>query len=97
MGCAIHSYTQGKPEAIPEKVKRDLWPTMVNGWKFWVPAASINFYFIPLQHQVLYMSSCGVLWSAYLSYSSYNVMKEGGKVAAEPAKAVESAKDKKKR
>ena len=40
------------------------------GWKFWVPAASINFYFVPLQHQVLYMSCCGVLWTAYLSYAS---------------------------
>jgi hypothetical protein len=40
------------------------------GWKFWVPAASVNFYFVPLQQQVLYMSCCGVLWTAYLSYAS---------------------------
>lgn len=42
------------------------------GWKFWVPAASLNFYVVPLQHQVLYMSTCSVLWTAYLSYMSYN-------------------------
>lgn len=45
---------------------------MVNGWKFWVPAAAINFYAVPLPWQVLYMSTCGVLWTAYLSFASYN-------------------------
>jgi hypothetical protein len=40
------------------------------GWKFWVPAASINFCLVPLQRQVLYMSCCGMLWTAYLSYVS---------------------------
>ena len=52
------------------KVKRDLVPTMVNGWKFWVPAASVNFWAVPLEAQVAYMSACGLLWTAYLSYSS---------------------------
>ena len=45
-------------------------PPPCAGWKFWVPAASINFWLVPLAHQVLYMSCCGVLWTAYLSYSS---------------------------
>ena len=45
-------------------------PRTPAGWKFWVPAASINFWAVPLQHQVLYMSACSVLWTAYLSYSS---------------------------
>lgn len=35
-----------------------------------MPAASLNFYAVPLQHQVLYMSCCGMLWTAYLSYIS---------------------------
>ncbi|GFR48879.1 hypothetical protein Agub_g10821 [Astrephomene gubernaculifera] len=60
----------GNGAAIPGKLRNDLWPTMVNGWKFWIPAASINFYCVPLQYQVLYMSACGVLWTAYLSYTS---------------------------
>lgn len=40
------------------------------GWKFWVPASSLNFWSVPLRHQVLYMSTCSVLWTAYLSYAS---------------------------
>lgn len=61
---------QQRSSEIPEKLRHDLVPTMVNGWKFWVPAASINFWVIPVQSQVLYMSVCGLLWTAYLSYSS---------------------------
>lgn len=65
----------GQASGITQKVRDDLWPTMINGWKFWVPAASINFYFVPIQQQVLYMSCCGVLWTAYLSYASANKIK----------------------
>ncbi len=61
---------QNKFEEFPDKMKRDWIPTMVNGWKFWVPAAAVNFKFVPLRFQVLYMSSCGLLWTAYLSFSS---------------------------
>lgn len=61
---------QGQIKEFPAKTRRDFKPTLYTGWKFWVPAASINFLAIPLQHQVLYMSACGVVWTAYLSYFS---------------------------
>ncbi|KAK9804473.1 hypothetical protein WJX73_005751 [Symbiochloris irregularis] len=61
---------QGQGDRAPAKIKQDLVPTMTTGWKFWIPASSINFWLIPVQHQVLYMSCCGIFWSAYLSYSS---------------------------
>eukprot|EP00884_Botryococcus_braunii_P019048 jgi/Botrbrau1/5827/Bobra.0366s0011.2 len=61
---------QGQLEKLPGKLKRDLFPSISNGWKFWIPAASINFLLIPLPYQVLYMSTCGVFWTAYLSYSA---------------------------
>ena len=35
-----------------------------------MPAASVNFALVPVQHQVLYMSCCGVVWTAMLSSSS---------------------------
>jgi len=60
----------GQSSKIGGKIKNDLVPTMINGWKFWVPAASVNFAVVPLQHQVLYMSVCSVLWTAYLSHAS---------------------------
>jgi len=42
----------GKAADISSKIRDDLIPTMKNGWKFWVPAASINFYAIPVEKQV---------------------------------------------
>ena len=70
---AVFAWTlalQNKIHEFPEKCKRDFTNTLMTGWKFWVPASSINFVFVPLQHQVLYMSCCGVVWTAFLSYSS---------------------------
>ena len=63
---------QQQADKIPGKISKDMFPTLVNGWKFWVPAASLNFFFVPLQHQVLWMSLCGVLWTGYISFASYN-------------------------
>ncbi|CAL8463749.1 g3283 [Coccomyxa elongata] len=57
-------------DRLPEKVKRDFVPTLINGWKFWVPASMVNFYLVPLQYRVLYMSTCGMFWTGYLSYTS---------------------------
>lgn len=61
---------QKKISEWPEKMKKDFKNTILTGWKFWIPASSINFVMVPLQHQVLYMSCCGVVWTAFLSYSS---------------------------
>lgn len=71
----------GAGDQIVGKIRRDLVSTMINGWKFWIPAASINFYAVPVQHQVLYMSVCGVFWTAYLSFASTHVMVEDKKAA----------------
>jgi hypothetical protein len=49
-----------------------------------VPAASVNFYCVPLDKQVLYMSCCGVLWTAYLSYASANAVGKAPEPPAQP-------------
>lgn len=69
---AWNLWLQGQGAALEGKLRRDLVPTMINGWKFWVPAACVNFWAVPLRHQVLYMSVCGVVWTAYISFASYN-------------------------
>lgn len=95
VGLSVFTWTlamQGQFDAIPGKIQRDLVPTMVNGWKFWVPAACINFKFVPLHYQVLYMSTCGLLWTGYLSFASNLPQKqveqgaEGGEGAKGKAK-----------
>ncbi|KAK9842253.1 hypothetical protein WJX81_002847 [Elliptochloris bilobata] len=41
----------GQASKITGKIRHDLVPTMINGWKFWVPASSLNFCAVPLRHQ----------------------------------------------
>jgi len=85
VSITVFSWTlalQNKIDAIPDKMRNDLLPTIVSGWKFWVPAACVNFYYIPLQYQVLYMSTCGLLWTGFLSLSSYAPQKQTGGGAA---------------
>lgn len=67
---------QNQLEKLPDKMRNDLIPTITSGWKFWVPASGINFKFIPLRFQVLYMSTCGLLWTGYLSFASNTSNKE---------------------
>jgi protein Mpv17 len=69
---AWNLWLRGLGHELPDKLNKDLVPTMLNGWKFWVPAACVNFYIVPLQFQVLYMSVCGVIWTAYVSFASHN-------------------------
>jgi protein Mpv17 len=64
------------------------------GWKFWVPAASLNFYAVPLKQQVLYMSCCGMLWTAYLSYISTVSVKQQQQTQPEMAAAGKGSKKK---
>mmetsp|Transcript_10446 Transcript_10446/g.31966 ORF Transcript_10446/g.31966 Transcript_10446/m.31966 type:complete len:275 (+) Transcript_10446:280-1104(+) len=61
---------QRKAHQLGEKVKKDYLASVVNGWKFWIPAASANFWLIPLQKQVFFMSACSIVWTGYLSYAS---------------------------
>ncbi|CAD7694912.1 unnamed protein product [Ostreobium quekettii] len=60
---------QGKPHLIAGKIEADLLETLLTGWKFWIPVSISNFCWIPVDKQVLYMSACSLVWSAYLSYA----------------------------
>jgi protein Mpv17 len=57
----------GQAAEYPKKMKNDALPTLKRGWAFWVPAASVNFAFVPLKAQVLYMSCCSIVWNYILS------------------------------
>jgi protein Mpv17 len=63
---------QQRLQEVPVKVRQDLMPGLINGWKFWVPAASLNFYAVPLHFQVVFMSACSIVWTAYISFATYN-------------------------
>ena len=41
----------------------------------WIPAQFLNFSFIPTKYNVLFSNMIGLAWNAYLSYMTYNNVK----------------------
>jgi len=71
IGCAsVFAWTltmNGRAHEIPNKLATDFFPTLVSCWMFWVPAATINFKWVPLAKQVVFMNTVGLVWNCYLS------------------------------
>jgi len=43
-------------------------PTYVADWVVWPPLQLVNFTFVPLRYQVLYVNACNLLWNTFLSF-----------------------------
>ncbi|CAL0333850.1 unnamed protein product [Lupinus luteus] len=54
---------------LPGKYKRDALPTLLYGFRFWIPVSVINFWVVPLQARVAFMSMGSIFWNFYLSSS----------------------------
>ncbi|XP_078439079.1 peroxisomal membrane 22 kDa (Mpv17/PMP22) family protein [Wolffia australiana] len=57
----------GQISQLPKKYRNDALPTLLYGFRFWVPVSVLNFWVIPLQARVAFMSTCSVFWNFYLS------------------------------
>ena len=55
-------------EGTKNELNDKLMPTMVTNWKVWPLLQLINFKFVPLQLQVLYVNFMAIWWNAYLSF-----------------------------
>lgn len=64
---AWNSLWQGRLDKLPALYADRALPTLVDGWKFWIPASVLNFGVVPLQARVAFMSSCAIFWNFYLS------------------------------
>ncbi|KAL2328182.1 hypothetical protein Fmac_021609 [Flemingia macrophylla] len=57
----------GKLSELPEKYRRDALPTLLYGFRFWIPVSVLNFWVVPLQARVAFMSMGSIFWNFYLS------------------------------
>ncbi|MQL80997.1 hypothetical protein Taro_013463 [Colocasia esculenta] len=64
---AWNNLWQGKLSQLPEKYRKDALPTLLYGFRFWIPVSVLNFWIIPLQARVAFMSTCSIFWNFYLS------------------------------
>lgn len=66
---AWNNLWQRKLSELPGKYKRDAFPTLLYGFRFWIPVSVINFWMVPLQARVAFMSMGSIFWNFYLSSS----------------------------
>lgn len=64
---AWNNLWQKKLAELPAKYQKDALPTLLYGFRFWIPASILNFRVIPLQARVAFMSTCAIFWNYYLS------------------------------
>ncbi|CAM9710783.1 unnamed protein product [Choristocarpus tenellus] len=64
----------GKVAKIPDKLRRDFWPTLVSNWGYWMPAQVVNFRLVPPMYQVLYANVLGFFWNIFLSSQSFKTV-----------------------
>ncbi|KAK1302725.1 hypothetical protein QJS10_CPB12g00797 [Acorus calamus] len=56
-----------KLSQLLNKYQKDALPTLLYGFRFWVPVSVLNFWVVPLQARVAFMSTCSIFWNFYLS------------------------------
>ncbi|XP_047330309.1 protein sym-1 [Impatiens glandulifera] len=57
----------GKLSQVPKKYKEDALPTLLVGFRFWIPVSILNFWMVPLQARVAFMSMGSIFWNFCLS------------------------------
>ena len=57
-----------KPSEIKEMLQERYLETMVTNYKIWPLAQTINFTFVPIQHQVGFVQIVAIFWNAYMSW-----------------------------
>ncbi|XP_005107414.2 protein Mpv17 [Aplysia californica] len=68
--CGMSVLRMESLDEIKAKFKRDFIPIMTNNYKVWPASQFINFYFLPLQHRVLFVNFIALGWNTYLAWAS---------------------------
>ncbi|KAI6673175.1 hypothetical protein NL676_001081 [Syzygium grande] len=64
---AWNNLWQGKLSDLPKKYQKDALPTLLYGFRFWIPVSALNFWVVPLQARVAFMSMGSIFWNFCLS------------------------------
>ncbi|KAA8524966.1 hypothetical protein F0562_011396 [Nyssa sinensis] len=64
---AWNNLWQGKISELPNKYQNDALPTLFFGFRFWIPVSVLNFWVVPLQARVAFMSLGSIFWNFCLS------------------------------
>jgi hypothetical protein len=65
---------------IQHKLRHDLLPTYLVDIAVWLPIQTVNFRWVPVVYQALFVQSCNVGWNAYLSFVQHREEADHGEV-----------------
>ena len=54
---------------IKGKLKSSYYQTVKTNWCIWPPVQIANFYYVPLEHRVLFSNLAALIWNTYLSWA----------------------------
>ena len=54
-----------------KEFKGKFWTVYKADWSLWPPAQFVNFYFVPSQYRVIYVSFVTLVWNTFLSYMKH--------------------------
>ncbi|XWS33032.1 hypothetical protein CRYUN_Cryun22dG0043100 [Craigia yunnanensis] len=57
----------GKLSELPNKYQKHALSTLFYGFRFWIPVSMLNFWVVPLQARVAFMSTGSIFWNFFLS------------------------------
>lgn len=57
-----------KPAVIVESLKKNYFKLLTTNWQVWPFIQMANFYFVPLNYQVILVNSASVAWNTYVAY-----------------------------
>ncbi|KAK2174696.1 hypothetical protein NP493_783g01041 [Ridgeia piscesae] len=55
---------------VGDKLQRDFKPMLFASYELWPAVQLVNFYLVPLRHQVLVMNVVGLAWNSYVSWKA---------------------------
>lgn len=58
------------PRDVARKLKHDFPDILVANWKLWPAVQLLNFYFVPLNFQVVLVQLVAVFWNTYISFKT---------------------------
>lgn len=64
------------PTEIAAKLRTDLLPTYLVDIAVWLPIQTINFRWVPVVYQAIFVQSCNIGWNAYLSFVQHRSIED---------------------
>lgn len=68
--------TQGKDwKKIKKDIRAGYWDILSANYYIWPWIQIVNFYYVPLQYQVLLVQTIALFWNTYLAWKTHNLHK----------------------